>query len=80
MLNTSPKVLTTIKGKGTMHKEVREIVRQLEANGYSVEQTKGGHLAVRNAQGNRVYTMPSTPGGGRWKKNLLAELKRKGLL
>lgn len=63
-----------------MHKEVREIVKQLEANGYTVEQTKGGHLAVRNAEGNRVYTLPGTPGRGRWKQNLLAELKRKGIL
>ena len=44
------------------------------------EQSKGGHLIVRNAEGNRVYALPSTPGRGRWKQNLLTELRRKGIL
>lgn len=72
--------MTYIKGKGTMNKEIREIVKQLEAKGYSVRQEKGGHLIVRNAEGNRVASLPSTPGGGRWKQNLLHELKRRGIL
>lgn len=63
-----------------MHKEVKEIVRLIEANGYTVRQEKGGHLIVRNADGNRVAALPSTPGRGRWKQNLISELKRKGIL
>jgi predicted RNA binding protein YcfA (HicA-like mRNA interferase family) len=72
--------LTYIKRQGTMHKEVREIVRQLEAKGYTVESGKGGHLIVRNADGKRVYALPSTPGRGRWKQNLLGDLRRRGIL
>lgn len=63
-----------------MNKELREIVKQLEAKGYSVRQEGGGHLIVRNAEGNRVWALPSTPGRGRWKQNLLHDLRRKGIL
>lgn len=63
-----------------MNKEVREIVKQIQAKGYTVEPSKGGHLIVRNADGNRVFALPSTPGRGRWKQNLITELRRKGIL
>jgi hypothetical protein len=64
------------------HKEIRELIRQiLKANpGYSVEQTKGGHYKVKDEQGRTIYSLPGTPGGGRWKENLQGELRRKGLI
>lgn len=62
-----------------MHKEIREIVKLLEGNGYSVVHG-GKHLKVKNATGGTVATLPTSPGGGRWKQNLLADLKKKGLI
>ncbi len=64
-----------------MHKEVREIVKQIKAKhpDHSVVPA-GKHLKVKTAAGQTVYTLPSTPGGGRWKQNLLADLRRKGLI
>lgn len=63
-----------------MHKEVKEIVKLIEANGYTVEPSKGGHLLVLNAEGKRVWALPSTPGKGRWKQNLLSDLRRREIL
>jgi predicted RNA binding protein YcfA (HicA-like mRNA interferase family) len=63
-----------------VHKEIRELVRQIEANGFTVEPTKGGHFKVKNANGGTVYSLPGTPGGGRWKQNLVADLRRKGII
>lgn len=63
-----------------MNKELKEIVKQIEAKGYTVEKSKGGHLIVRNTEGKRVYALPSTPGQGRWRQNLLAELRRREIL
>jgi hypothetical protein len=64
-----------------LHKEIREIVKQIKEHnpGYSVE-PGGKHLKVKNPQGKTLYTLPTTPGGGRWKQNLLADLGRKGLI
>lgn len=62
-----------------MHKDLRPIVKQLRRNGYTVEQG-GKHLIVFDQNGKRRYALPSTPGGGRWKQNLMADLKREGLL
>lgn len=62
-----------------MHKEIREIVRDLRKRGYTVA-IGGKHLKVKDEQGRTVYTLPTSPGGGRWKQNLLSDLRRKGLL
>lgn len=64
------------------HKEIREIISQIKkANpGFTIEPTKGGHYKVKNESGGTVYSLPGTPGGGRWKANLLGDLKRKGLV
>ncbi len=71
--------MTYLKSRGKMHKEVREIVKQIRARGYNVVASKK-HLKVKDAEGNTVYVLPTTPGGGRWKQNLLADLRRKGIL
>jgi predicted RNA binding protein YcfA (HicA-like mRNA interferase family) len=63
------------------HKEIRELIREIEANGFTVVGPgKGGHFKVKNAQGGTVYTLPGTPSGGRWKQNLRADLRRRGIL
>jgi hypothetical protein len=64
------------------HKEIRELIRQIQKAhpDYTIELTKGGHYKVKNERGGTIYSLPSTPGGGRWKQNLLRDLKRKGLI
>ena len=64
-----------------MHKDLRPIVKELRKRGYTVEVEKGQqHLTVRDAAGNNLHSLPSTPGGGRWLQNLRSELRRKGLI
>ena len=62
-----------------MRKEIREMVRRIESAGYTVEHGRK-HLKVRGADGKTVAHLPTTPGRGRWKQNLRAELRRKGIL
>ena len=63
-------------------KELRPIVRELIDAGYEVERApgKGAHYIVRTKAGQRVFSLPSTPGRGRAIQNLRAALKRQGLL
>ncbi len=63
--------------KPILHKEIREILKPLEAQGYSYDHSNGGHPKLYSPTGAFVISFPSTPGGGRWKQNLLAELRRK---
>ena len=63
-----------------MHKDIRKIVKELESRGYTVVRENGRYLKVRNANGDLVYALPATPGRGRWRQNLQAELRRRGLL
>lgn len=63
-------------------KELRPIVKELQDAGYQVERApgKGAHYIVKNNLGQRVFSLPSTPGRGRAIQNLRAALKRQGLL
>lgn len=58
-----------------IYKELRPIVKGLKKRGYSVEREDGGHLKVRRG-GKVVYALPTTPGSGRWRQNLMAEIRR----
>lgn len=62
-----------------MHKELKNIVRELEAQGFEVEQTSKGHQLVRK-DGVRITTFAGTPGDGRSWKNSLAHCKRAGFI
>lgn len=61
-----------------MKKEMRELVKALEAQGFTVEQTRGKHWLVRNAEGQAVCTMANTPSDGRGWLNAIAALRRAG--
>jgi len=63
--------------KQIIHKELRQLVREVEDLGFTVKRDNGKHLKVYSAEGNFVYSLPSTPGRGRWRQNLLGELRRK---
>lgn len=61
-------------------KDIRQIVKELEKQGFSVEHTKNGHLRVRDQEGRPIYTMPSTPSCWRATRNAIAELRRRGFV
>lgn len=61
-----------------MNKDMKELVKALEKQGYVVEQTKNGHLRVRNAGGVVIATMASTPSDRRSRLNAIAALRRSG--
>ncbi|MFE0774810.1 hypothetical protein [Streptomyces sp. NPDC058861] len=58
-------------------KDVRQLIKKLEAQGFEVSRTKSGHWLVK--KGNvRVTTLPGTPSDPRSMKNCIAALKRHG--
>ncbi len=59
-------------------KEVREILAKLEAQGWRIDD--GGHYvrAYPPDKTKRAVSIPGTPGGGRWRQNLIAALRRSG--
>lgn len=65
-----------------MHKQVRKLVREIEANGFTVAKAgRGGHAKVYNSEGGTVAVLPISPQRrGRWEQNLRAELRRRGVL
>jgi hypothetical protein len=62
-----------------MHKEIKQLIRDVRANGYDVEQGRT-HIRVLGERGGAIASLPLTPGRGRWEKNLRSELRRKGIL
>jgi hypothetical protein len=62
-----------------MNKDLKEIVKQVEQNGYSVVPA-GKHLKVKNSAGKTVYTMPSSPSGQVWRVRLTTQLRKRGLI
>jgi hypothetical protein len=55
--------LTYLKRRGTLHKEIREIVRHIEAEGYAVVPA-GKHLKVKNEIGSTL--LHAADHSGRW--------------
>ena len=66
-------------GKQILHKEIRSLVREIENAGFTVTRANGRHVKVYNAEGKFIYSLPSSPGRGRWKQNLVSELRRRGI-
>ena len=62
-----------------MDKELRKIVKRIEANGFVVA-PGGKHFKVQDAAGNTVYTLPGTPSGQVWRGRLLSELRKRGII
>jgi hypothetical protein len=69
-----------MKGQ-VMHKEVAEIAKKLRKQGWLIEFRPGAkheYVAVPPDPSMRKVPLPSTPGRGRWKQNLIAQLRRAG--
>jgi hypothetical protein len=69
-----------------MHKDIKKLIREIEANGYQVEagfrsKQGRGHIKILGRDGkSAIASLPLSPGRGRWEMNLRSELKRKGIL
>ena len=69
-----------------MHKDIKKLIREIEANGYTVSyggrsKQGTGHIKVLGKDGNgTIASLPISPGRGRWEMNLRSELKRRGIL
>lgn len=67
-----------------MHKDVRKLIREIEANGFTVSygaRSQGrGHAKVFSMNGGMIASIPISPGRGRWEANLRSELRRRGVL
>lgn len=64
-----------------MHKEIRSIWKRVRAKHPDYYLEPGGkHVKIKTSEGKTIYTLPTTPGGPRWQKNLVADLRRKGLI
>ncbi len=62
-----------------MNKDLKEIVRRIEKNGYTVVPA-GKHQKVKNAEGKTIATLPTTPSGQTWRVRLESELRKRGVL
>jgi hypothetical protein len=60
-----------------IHKELRGLVREIRELGFDVRRDNGNHLKVYDDKGDFIYSLPTTPGRGRWKQNLLSELRKR---
>jgi predicted RNA binding protein YcfA (HicA-like mRNA interferase family) len=60
-------------------KDVRDLVKALEKQGFEVTPSRSGHLIVR-LDGRRIATMAGTPSDHRSQLNLLAVLRRAGFV
>ncbi|OEV11952.1 hypothetical protein [Streptomyces nanshensis] len=59
------------------HKEVRDLIRKLERQGFTVKLAKSGHYKIYKGS-QLLGTLPATPSDARSLKNAVAALKRAG--
>jgi hypothetical protein len=63
-----------------MHRDIKKIIREIEANGHSVEQGRTHILVKGKNGGGTIASLPLTPGRGRWEQNLRSQLRQRGVL
>jgi hypothetical protein len=61
-----------------MHKEVREIADKLAEQGWRIEDGSKHIKAFPPDPTKAMVTLPTSPGRGRWKQNLISQLRRSG--
>lgn len=62
-----------------MSKEVRDLIRRAEEQGFQVKRTRRGHYMIKK-DGKPVTTVSGTPSDRDSLKNCLAQLKRAGFI
>ena len=55
---------------------VREFIRQIEGEGWTVRQRNGGHLELSHPDAHEVVIIAATPSDYRWHLNALAQMRR----
>lgn len=61
-------------------KELQPLAKRIRAAGYSIV-AGGKHLKIKNSEGKTVGQLPSSPSdGARAKKNVMTQLRRRGIL
>jgi hypothetical protein len=64
-----------------MAEDIKQIRWALIEQGWRIESRKGGHdMAFPPDPTKRPVVLPGTPGGGRWRENPLAQLRRSGFV
>ena len=61
-------------------KEIRKLIKELEKAGHRTKLLKSGHTLVYHSDGVQTATLPGTPSDHRSRRNMEAELRRKGFL
>lgn len=61
-------------------KEIKDLLKALEAQGFKVSKTRNNHYAVRNAKGEFITTLASTPSEYKGYANGIARLRRAGFV
>lgn len=59
-------------------KELKKIKKELERQGWRIERRAKHGMAFPPDKSKPPVVLPSTPGGGRWLQNLIAQLRRSG--
>jgi predicted RNA binding protein YcfA (HicA-like mRNA interferase family) len=62
----------------SVQKELKEIVREAENQGWTVKVTKKGHLMFYAPDGKNIVTSGGTPSDHRSLNNLVAKLRQYG--
>ena len=57
------------------NKDVKQLIKKLERLGWRVDRSST-HPKAYCPCGEHMWSLPSTPRGGRWLKNLIGDLKR----
>jgi hypothetical protein len=61
-----------------MKKEPREIARKLEKQGWRIDYQRTHAMAYPPDRTKRAIPIPNSPSDHRWRKNLIAMLRRAG--
>lgn len=60
------------------NKDMRQLVRQMRAQGWEVSRTRSDHLRFTSPDGHSTVYAPSTPSDHRSIRNVVAKLRREG--
>lgn len=63
-----------------MARDIDSIVAALDDQGWHIERKGGKRMAYPPDRSKSPVLLPDTPGGGRWRQNLIAQLRRSGFV
>lgn len=63
-----------------MARDIDQIKQALRDQGWDIRNKGGKDMAYPPNKAKQPVLLPTTPGGGRWKQNLIAQLRRSGFI